>query len=200
LNFGSRKCARSDCRFWVVACEDTPRLLVKCRKRTRIRSGAQRRTAGEWLPLVVAPPAWAGMPSFARLATRSPADKVGQANRPPLDEARVRIFRIDTPTGESEGVLAGDDPEATIGSHPASRSRIQHGTNASLEPRLRAEARSRRGPPPTHRHGCHGSSRLKPQVCGRVCLTHPLEPSKFNGLAYTGDDVATKGGSRICRK
>ena len=45
----------------------------------------------------------------------------------------------------------------------------------------------------------HGSI-LKPQSRGRVCLTHPLEPSKFNGLAYTGDDVATKGGSRICRK
>jgi hypothetical protein len=42
--------------------------------------------------------------------------------------------------------------------------------------------------------------RNKARESQEVCLTHPLEPSKFNGLAYTGDDVATKGGSRICRK
>jgi hypothetical protein len=40
----------------------------------------------------------------------------------------------------------------------------------------------------------------KPKETRAFCLTHPLEPSKFNGLAYTGDHVATKGGSRICRK
>jgi hypothetical protein len=162
LNFGSRKCARSDCRFWVVACEDTPRLLVKCRKRTRIRSGAQRRTAGEWRPLVVAPPAWAGMPSFARLATRSPADKVGQANRPPLDEARVRIFRIDTPTGESEGVLAGDDPEATIGSRTFSRSKMQYGTKAVSSRATSGSPEPKRTPHAEPRQDANRSGRLSP--------------------------------------
>jgi len=75
---------RSDCRSWVVAYEDTPRLRAEYRKSTRIRSGAQRRTVRRnAADAQSAVPTWRGNAELrsARCAIRCPAAQWGEQNR-----------------------------------------------------------------------------------------------------------------------
>jgi hypothetical protein len=119
---------RSDCRFWVVACEDPLRLPCGSVYAEDPYSRLVQRGA-------------ICLSHFISRASRSEPSEArhsrprGGSNnqRPPFAgraalRAAANAGALTALYKEAWGVLAGDDPEATIGSRTLSRPKIQHGT------------------------------------------------------------------------
>jgi hypothetical protein len=153
---------RSDCRFWVVACEDPLRLPCGSVYAEDPYSRLVQRGA-------------ICLSHFISRASRSEPSEArhsrprGGSNnqRPPFAgraalRAAANAGALTALYKEAWGVLAGDDPEATIGSRTFSRSKMQYGTKAVSSRATSGSPEPKRTPHAEPRQDANRSGRLSP--------------------------------------